>query len=185
MKRFICTAIFAILISGCQTVDDFVGTGPITLSSAVEDHFKSKYLAGPGPAYYVIPSDGRNAYYSYCPSGEGTCQFGAVALDAIARCERDTGQKCYVFAEGDQIVWKGPVTFRDMTSSERAWEEFKSKTGKDFSALDRLSDDEICQKAIDKRIKTAAWSTLPELKIEVAIAQTRGLTPEKCWSLIH
>ena len=40
------------------------------------------------------------------------CQFGTVGLNTIADCERDTGQKCYVFVEGDEIIWKGEVTFR-------------------------------------------------------------------------
>jgi len=56
--------------------------------------------------------DGSAAYHSFCPAGTGMCQFELVGLDAITECEKDTGQKCFVFAEGDQIVWKGPVSFR-------------------------------------------------------------------------
>ncbi len=101
-----------IVLVGCQTVEDFYGSGPITLSTSLENHFKTKYLTGPGPAFYVIPLDGTAAYHSFCPAGTGMCQFDVTGLHAITDCERDTGQKCYIFAEGDQIVWKGEVTFR-------------------------------------------------------------------------
>ena len=39
------------------------------------------------------------------------CQFELVGLNAITECEKDTGQRCYVFAQGEKIVWNGLVTF--------------------------------------------------------------------------
>lgn len=112
MKKHICITVLAVLISGCKTVDDYIGTGPITLSRELQHHFTTRYLTLPGPAYYVIPADGSGAYTSYCPSGAGTCHFDVVVLDSIRQCEKDKGQKCYILAEGERIVWKGPVTLR-------------------------------------------------------------------------
>jgi len=61
MKKLIGAVLLAIMISGCQTVDDFIGTGPITLSDAVANHYQNSYLKGVGPQYYVITEDGRDA----------------------------------------------------------------------------------------------------------------------------
>ena len=101
-----------LVLTACQTTRDFYGSGPITLPVELEAHFNNVYLAGPGPAFYIIPVDGTAAYHSFCPAGTDMCQFELVGLDAITECEKDTGQKCFIFAEGHQIVWKGPVSFR-------------------------------------------------------------------------
>lgn len=145
MKKFISVGALIFLLAACQTTDDFVGSGPITLSPAIADHFQNKYLTGAGPAHYVIPSDGvSGAYYSYCPSGPGTCQFDLAVIDSINHCERDTGQKCYVFAEGEEVVWKGPVKFYDGTLARRAWKDFKSRNLQSSGTITDLSDAALC-----------------------------------------
>lgn len=80
------------------------------------------------------------------------CQFDVAGLNAITDCERDTGQKCYVFAEGDQIVWKGPVKFQDGTSIAKAWKEFKSNNLSSSGTADTRDAAVVLRDLISERL---------------------------------
>jgi hypothetical protein len=170
MKKFICLAVLAILISGCQTTDDFIGTGPITLSDAVANHYQNSYLKGVGPQYYVITEDGRDASYVYCAAGTGECQFDVMVLDLISRCEKRTGQKCFIFDEASYVVWKGPVSYGGQSASKMKGVNAQS-----------LDDARLCKIALEEW----DWNRPDKYKEYVKEAQSRNLTLGVCRRLAH
>lgn len=175
LKSILKILAFVLILSGCQTVADFIGSGPITLSDSVANHYQNKYLKGVGPQYYVVAADGNNASYTYCAAGTGMCQFGLVVLDSIASCEKRSGQKCYIFDEGSYVVWKGPVSYGGGSTPKSArTTPMPAVINKE--ALAALPDKALCNYALEGM----QWSTSRSFIRYVEEAKSRGLTPIKC-----
>lgn len=175
IKSLLSIFVLALVVSGCQTVDDFIGTGPINISNAVANHYQNKYLKRVGPQYYVVTADGTDASYTYCAEGTGGCQFGVVVLDAITSCEKRSGQKCFIFAEGDEVVWKGPVSFGGRASPKVTLTKPPPFiVNKD--PLSAFTDKAVCDLAVER----GGWLKLRGFKKYIDEAKSRDLTPEKC-----
>lgn len=173
MKKFIGIVGLTVLISGCQSVNDFIGTGPVTLSPAVSKHYESTYLKEAGPQYYVVSADGTNATYTYCSVGTGICQFGVVVLDAISSCEKRSGQKCYIFAEGDEVVWKGPVSYSGSSS----------RTTSHIKIASVVNGYHLCNSALGAA-GGLSWTTESAYQNFVNKAEEAGLTENDCAQIV-
>lgn len=188
IKSLLIVSVLALVISGCQTVDDFIGTGPITLSDSVANHYQNKYLKGVGPQYYIVSEDGRYSHYVYCAAGTGQCRFGVVVLESIEKCEKRSRQMCFIFDEGAYVVWKGPVLYggnskpRSATRSTNPSSSVKLYDGKTSRGvnLTSLSNLEVCNWAVKSGNPSAEWRTGEEDLPYVQQARIRGLSLEFC-----
>jgi|GEM_PF-6692575 len=100
--------VVSILLAGCQSTTEYVGEGPITLSPTVAAVYQV-YREG-DPKFFAITPDGAGYYHTYCPSW-GNCLKGSPG-DVIRNCNEKLSKRgsCKLFADRDDVVWKGPVT---------------------------------------------------------------------------
>ncbi|MBL4748473.1 MAG: hypothetical protein JKY17_06840 [Magnetovibrio sp.] len=88
-----------------------IGSGPITLSVAVEQKFQT-YSSLTEPLAFAVSTDGQRASGSFCQR-PGTCQDIDGPGLALQQCHATGGPKdhpCKLFAIGQDIVWDGTVT---------------------------------------------------------------------------
>jgi hypothetical protein len=120
MKKFLCIAVLAVLVSACQTTNQqnsrkaaepFIGEGAVTLSVAATRAFKDEYLRNTGPEYFLLSKDGKFSSYLGCFAGTGNCNAERSLEKGMKECGFWTGIPCPVFAIGKEIVWKGDVSF--------------------------------------------------------------------------
>ena len=116
MKRL--SVLFALglvlAISGCQTVSDITGKGPITLSFKVEKAFKDWKDGKHGyPFLFAVTADGSTGYqYYYCPvSSANYCQGLVLPHHVVQECENKFKQPCKLLGDGPYVVWDGPVSY--------------------------------------------------------------------------
>lgn len=95
-------------LAACTTGGIRTGSGPITLSPGMAAYYQ-EFLDATSLGYFAVTADGRtSAAYSYCP--EKGCLAGGRA-GAIRACESDSdGQPCYLFSDGRNVLWQGPVS---------------------------------------------------------------------------
>lgn len=103
--------VFALLLAGCQTTgSSTIGSGPITLSPAVQSYF-DQYMDING-LMFAVAVDGRSwATYRYCPDIRCRDAPGERQL-TIDHCEKDSkGVTCKIYALRKEVVWNfdGPV----------------------------------------------------------------------------
>ena len=94
-----------LIAAGCQTTEDYAGSGPITLAPHIEEHFQ-KYLGEENGYAYAVAVDGRSgAGFVYCK--ENVCSQGTDRRwSAIETCEKfSKGVPCKVYAVRKEIVW--------------------------------------------------------------------------------
>ena len=97
--------IASMAILGCAAQGP--GQGPLSVSNNVASGYE-RFKKDVGAAYFAVSEDGRTYGYSYCT--DFVCRGNARA-GAIAACERSSrGAACYIFASGEEILWKGKVT---------------------------------------------------------------------------
>ena len=90
------------LLTGCDTVDPYVGSGPIALGPTVRQAF-TDYRAKTYPRYFAVAEDGRAFYYNYCP--DGACPRTPKS-SVVAQCETfSEGVPCKIYASNGKIVW--------------------------------------------------------------------------------
>jgi len=96
------TPIVALSLSACMIKDPSVGTGPIELSSRVQQGFDA-YQKERSPGHFAVSIDGQEAAYNYCP--DGRCYAGSKPA-AIYRCEeRSDGVPCKIYGAKGAVVW--------------------------------------------------------------------------------
>jgi len=174
MLRTLTLVVLVAALTSCQTVQLEVGKGPIPLSSRVTTAFeKYKNLSGPG--LFIVSPNGRTWGYSYCGDGSGACQNNPVHFDVASKCEKASGQKCYVFAERGFVVWDGKVTFNSTEIPRRSATVTQSR-----------SDDTICKFATKLNGSTREWedASFHAMAIAIEEAKARGLTIEKCANIL-
>ena len=91
---------------GCQTNEDYFGSGPLSLSPRTKAGFARYMDPNINASYFAISEDGGRTGHSwaYCPAGQ--CVGNEMML-AIRSCEtRSKGMSCKIYAEGDNIVWR-------------------------------------------------------------------------------
>jgi len=87
-----------------------VGSGPLTLSTPVEQKFQ-RYNDLAEPLAFAVSINGQRASGSFCQT-PGTCQDIDGPGLALERCHATGGPKdlpCKILAIGRNIVWEGPV----------------------------------------------------------------------------
>ena len=104
----------AILVSGCVT-DSRYGKGDIELSPAAASAFslylegkaKSGGVGGAPVVFVVTPDERSNWQYYYCSGFYDGCHATDSTTRAIEECEEGAGgQKCYVYAVRNNVVWE-------------------------------------------------------------------------------
>lgn len=191
MKKIILITVLAVLISGCQTADNSIGVGPITLSSYVKERFEEKYLKSPGPVHFIVSEDGRYSRYTYCAAGPGQCTSGFLVLDLIEKCEKRSGKKCFVFADGAHIVWDGIVSYEGTPNAQTkrkadlssAIKIFDNAPPKDAN-LTSMNNWAVCGWAIKPSSEPLQWRTGEEYSAFVKQAHIRGFTRQFCTELL-
>ncbi len=111
MIRFV-VPFFMFGIAGCQTATYEIGTTPVTLSPAAAAGFESYKMMAPNQSTFAVSMDGKSFWYFNCQSWE--C---AKAISPIRNCNKISkprGSDCKIFAEGQEIVWKGPINFPEL-----------------------------------------------------------------------
>lgn len=177
--------IFALLaLLGCKTSEDVIGSGPLVVSDRITKFYRQEYLKKPGPWSFVISRDGSTANYVYCAEGIGGCQGSTLLFHVLHRCEERAGQPCYLFDEYGHVVWKGPVTFADGTTTGRseAKERNSVKDG-EFArgaSLGSVADITLCRQTVSFRSHGARWRSDSTHHALIQEAQARGLTPVDC-----
>ena len=101
-------AVGLLLLAACVTTSDAeTSKGPIHLTPAIADLFES-YKGEFIPYIFMVTTDGRWGNYVYC---DNACTRHSARQTAFVHCrDHSDGVPCAVFAIGDAIVWKGPVT---------------------------------------------------------------------------
>ena len=108
-----------------------IGEGDLTLKPFIVDHF-IKYIRGgqKKPAVFFITNNGESTWYLYCPYSE--CR--SHANEDVKFCERETNQKCKIFAKGRYVKWKNGINTgkgkESKFSSKMSKEEVRAKLTK-------------------------------------------------------
>ena len=108
--RIVSLTAAAAVLAGCVATNPNWGSGPIALSPTAELLFQ-QYLDQQAPVVFAVSTDGRASSYTYCKDFD--CEPGETA--ALELCNKNRLRNgvtapCKVFAQGSDIVWKGPVT---------------------------------------------------------------------------
>ena len=125
----LCFFSICLVLAGCQTTNNVIGTGNLTLEKRVTDNFRNEYLKKPNAGFYFVSEDGRYARYNHCLDGAGKCAFGGSEFDALRSCERASQQRCYLFARGHEVVWQGEVNFAGSGWNKVSQNELLSMSG--------------------------------------------------------
>jgi len=106
-KLFLSILVLGLLLSSSAfSANKNIGTGDVTLSSSVVQHFIKYIKGGYGnkPGTFWITIDGNNPYYWTC--GEGSCQSsGRERLE----CETYYNQECRLFALRKTVKWENGI----------------------------------------------------------------------------
>lgn len=199
MSRFICIAVLAILIAGCQTTNtrdrvsyssgafgvwvwkDFVGSGPISIDQKITKFYRDTYIDATFPGIFIVTADGEWGSIASCEDREIRCNLSKATLrTVISACSKKAKRLCYVFAVGHEVVWDGPVTF---------FGNFTPPEGKAVSplleeetgALKGISNTSLCIAAVDQGV----WRTDSENLKYLREAMSRKLTLQKCRALLN
>lgn len=102
--RYALILIFGVTLAGCQsTRSAHYGSGPLTLTPGVKAAYEQQYLQAMTPGMFLVTTDGRGAYWIYCPAS--TCA-DSISMYAIQNCEARYKTTCKIYADGRGVVWK-------------------------------------------------------------------------------
>ena len=112
--------------------------------------------------------DGASYYYNEFGYGSGQ------SLTGISKtyCENRSGQKCFVFALNNRIVWEDFQKYSPMPTPTTPFAG--------DSEFEHVRDVSICWRALVPISKSAGWESGSKFAAAVTEAKRRGLTPEKC-----
>ena len=165
IRNFMLMGLAGLALVGCKTESDFYGEGPLNLSSNTQSYF-DKYKSSGGPGYFAINQENGRVGWSYCRGGPDNCSSNQTAhMIAINACQRGGGT-CKIYARGNKVVWRGPVTVGGSPVSR--------------GATNAKSDEVVCAFAVDYAVEPFTWSTHSEVIKYVAEAKRRGLSLEDC-----
>ncbi len=104
------------LLAACQTTHPDWGRGPVTLSPSSQLAL-NRYMGTQEAAAFALTTDGRLAFFSYCPGGHGLDCVEAYE-SALSGCRRVVKGRieCKIFADLRDVVWQGPVTMASNAS---------------------------------------------------------------------
>jgi hypothetical protein len=112
MRNVLFLILVTLVITGCQT-DNRNGKGPVTLSSRSMTNL-GVYLSEDRPISFALADDGKSAKSSYCEIGHTLGCLGDGGAKVLASCNRSAkvrGGTCFLFADRQQIVWDGPISY--------------------------------------------------------------------------
>ena len=142
MKKLLAILVFGLLLSG-NAYASKIGKGEIQLSDKVVENF-IKFLRNEYGVSFVVTPDGSYSTFGIC--GAERCKGGMITV--LKWCKRDTGQKCYVFAQRKKqqkiIRWnKADYTFPkdDWNYNAMVKSEYLSSNNKGIP--ENISDDQI------------------------------------------
>lgn len=171
MNHFSVIVALSALLLGCARSDNLVGTGQITLSDFAYQIYTQRYLKSHHPGFFLVSENGMIGEMSVCPTGPGQCDQDTKFREAKWRCERLSGKKCLVFAQGNKIVWSGAVII-----------------ARDGERLDevpvRMSGYHLCSSAITRPLETSSWSPDPAYRRFVAKAFESKFSINECVQLV-
>ena len=93
MKKVLVILVISLLLSG-NAYGSKIGKGKIQFSDEVVEDF-IKFLRNEYGVSFVVTPDGSYSTYGIC--GTERCKGGMTTV--LKWCKKDTGQKCYVFAQ--------------------------------------------------------------------------------------
>lgn len=166
-------------LAGCKSTDDFVGSGPLTVSPHITDYYREQYLKSPGPHYFVVSRHSRWAGYTACSNGLVGCSGDGVIFSVLNRCEERAGEPCHILDKWGSVVWKGPVTFGDGTTAGTRPDD-AGPSARDSAAVADEDTARLCTTALTYKGGQPAWRQSPVYRKEVGKALERGMTPESC-----
>ncbi len=94
-----------VVLSGCQT-NNYAGSGPLSLSPRASDSLE-KYLGKHNKGAFAISEDGLCTYYLYCPAS--SCLDRDEKYFAVQGCKSACKRTCGLLADGQRVIWNGPV----------------------------------------------------------------------------
>jgi hypothetical protein len=117
IKYTILFVVCALGLGACQTTAIKIGKGPIRLSSKMVGYIES-YKMEDSPTHFALSNDGKSSFYSLCPPTAADCidDGGDYAIDACNRKAKKRGSECSLFAIGRKIVWKGPISYPNLSA---------------------------------------------------------------------
>jgi hypothetical protein len=142
MKKLLGIVVLGLLLSG-NAYASKIGNGSIQFSDEVTKNF-IKFLRNEYGISFVVTPDGSYSTYGIC--GVERCKGGMTTV--LKWCKRDTGQKCYVFAQrkkqqkiirwnkADYIFPKGDWYYNAMVKTE-------SLSSNNKGIKQNISDDQI------------------------------------------
>ena len=142
MKKLLGILVLGLLLTG-NAYASKIGKGEIKLSDKVTENF-IRFLRNEYGVSFVVTPDGSYSTYGIC--GTERCKGGMTTV--LKWCKRDTGQKCYVFAQrkkqqkiirwnkADYIFPKGDWYYNAMVKTE-------SLSANNKGIKENISDDQI------------------------------------------
>jgi len=145
MKSVFLSVAAALLLAACQQGGDYVGKGPLVLSSkAVQTIHEYRHGSSGTHSNLVLAVDRYSRYLGgvYCPSTDIHSCIGEGSLTAsmaVDNCSKDGKYDCAVYSVHDDIVWQGPVylrhaahrqnmPFNGVWPMEVSWEDGRKET---------------------------------------------------------
>lgn len=142
MKKLLTILVLGLLMSG-NSYASKIGKGNIQFNDEVTKNF-IRFLRNEYGVSFVVTPDGNYSTYGIC--GTERCKGGMTTV--LKWCKRDTGQKCYVFAQrkkqqkiirwnkADYIFPKGDWYYNAMVKTE-------SLSANNKGIKENISDDQI------------------------------------------
>ena len=114
LSLFSLSLVLAMGVTAGQADIYKTGEGPITISSSTLAGFE-KYKLEAEPLFFAVANDGKGFGYTQCPPYYSGClnDNGDRARELCDRKAKLRGAECFTFADGREVVWKGPVTYPD------------------------------------------------------------------------
>ena len=142
MKKLLGIVVLGLLLSG-NTYASKIGNGSIQFSDEVTKNF-IKFLRNEYGISFVVTPDGSYSTFGIC--GVERCKGGMTTV--LKWCKRDTGQKCYVFAQRKKqqkiIRWnKADYIFPKDDWNYNAMVKTDYLSSKNKGIKQNISDDQI------------------------------------------
>ena len=142
MKKILSILVVSLLLSG-NAYASKIGNGSIQFSDEVTKNF-IKFLRNEYGISFVVTPDGSYSTYGIC--GVERCKGGMTTV--LKWCKRDTGQKCYVFAQRKKqqkiIRWnKADYIFPKDDWNYNAMVKTESLSSNNKGIKQNISDDQI------------------------------------------
>jgi len=117
IKLSVFLIICSLGLAACQTTAVKIGNVPVSLSSKMVGYIES-YKMEDSPTHFALSNDGKNSFYTHCPPTAADCleDGGAHAIDGCNRKAKKRGSECSIFAIGRKIVWKGSISYPNLSA---------------------------------------------------------------------